>query len=164
MQRDHLSKRRGMLRVVQCMCVMQLLSFLGCQPASRSAPVIETVDLPRISAATFEIEVINSPQPVLVEVAVDYGCPACEAMKPHVTKVAEQVGSDIKIVRLDHRSNREFAHQFGASVCPSYLIFNEGQLVDSILGQSSADMLLDRLHSHMPKNGSSNKVTEERGG
>ena len=165
MQRDPLCKRLSMQRAVQCMFVLQLFSVVGCQPATRpSPPVIEAVDLPRIDASTFESEVINNEEPVLVEVAVDFGCPACEAMKPHVTKVAEQIGSDVKIVRLDHRSNRQFAQHIGATVCPSYLIFNQGQLVDSIAGQSSADLLLDRLYSHVPKSGSSIPTSKDRGG
>lgn len=117
--------------------------LVACDSPTQTAPAAPT--LPQVSAATFEMEVLRSEKPVLVEVGVDYACARCNTMKPRVAEVARQFGGHAKFVRVDFRADAALAQQLGVFVCPTYLVVYEGKVVDSVVGETITPMLTSRL-------------------
>ena len=119
--------------------------LVGCNPLAPTQTAPPASALPRVSAATFETEVLRSEQPVLVEVGVDYACARCDTMKPRVADVARRFKGQAKLVRVDFRADAALAQQLGVSVCPTYLVVHEGEVVDSVVGETLTPILISRL-------------------
>lgn len=134
-------------RTILSLLVLQLL-FVGCQPAQPTKPVADDdiLSLPQVTNSTFKKKVLQNSKPVLVEVGVNYGCPACESMKPQVSEVARQLEGQIEVLQVHFRSEQALVQQLGVSQCPTYLIFSQGRLKKTIKGETSADVLIDRLN------------------
>lgn len=130
-------------RVTALLFPVALLAGCNAPAPTQTAPPAST--LPRVSAATFETEVLRSERPVLVEVGVQYACARCDTMKPRVAEVAQQFGGQAKFVRMDFRADAPLAKQLGVFVCPTYLLVCEGKVVDSVVGETSTPMLISRL-------------------
>ena len=89
----------------------------------------------------------SAEQPVIVEFGVDVGCVRCDDMRPQVAELSRELEGTASFVRVDFNANRVLATQYGASVCPSYVIFNQGQAIATQTYPTSADMILIALES-----------------
>ena len=100
-----------------------------------------------ISGAEFETQVRRSERPVLVEFGVNFGCDRCDQMRPEMVRLAREFEGLADVVRIDFNSNRQLAAQFGATICPSYVLFDHGQVVTQGSFPTSADVLASDLES-----------------
>ena len=105
------------------------------------------VDLPVISGAELETLIRQSSQPVLVEFGVDFACHRCDQMKPQIIQLAQQFKGQAKIVRVDFNANHQTAIRYGATICPSYVIFDKTRPVRTRGFPTSADLLSLDLES-----------------
>ena len=110
------------------------------------------VDVPVISGAELETLIRQSSQPVLVEFGVDFACHRCDQMKPQIIQLAQQFEGQAKIVRVDFNANHQTAMRYGATICPSYVVFDKTRPVRSRGFPTSADLLsLDLESTLKPK-------------
>ena len=105
------------------------------------------VDVPVISGAELETLIRQSSQPVLVEFGVDFACHRCDQMKPQIIQLAQQFEGQAKIVRVDFNANHQTAIRYGATICPSYVIFDKTRPVRTRGFPTSADLLSLDLES-----------------
>ena len=125
---------------------------LGCNDStvsrSASAPVSKA-PLTEIAGADLEQFIESSELPVLVEFGVDHNCGRCDSMKPQVTLLADKYKGNAKVLRVDFSSNVELVTKYGGTICPTYALFEPGQL-NPVFVQSfptSSDMLESSLLS-----------------
>ena len=69
-------------------------------------------------------------------------CGPCRTFKPVVQELIDE-GHSIEIVDID--DNQELARQYEVMSIPTIVFENEGQVVDSILGATSKEDLIQRL-------------------
>ena len=94
--------------------------------------------------ATFKEDVLSSKKVVLVDVWASW-CAPCRAMEPVLEQLQEEVKDWAEIVKLDATSEMELAQELGVNSLPTFLIYKDGQIVDSTIGATSKSNLLSIL-------------------
>jgi thioredoxin 1 len=109
-------------------------------PEERSMSAISSSDLPHTTDTTFERDVIDSDQPVLVEFYAEW-CGPCRHMEPILADLARMYHGKIKVVRVDVDKNPLVAQRYRIQAIPRMMLFKNGDLVDDVLGATSRERL-----------------------
>ncbi|MCP4192189.1 MAG: thioredoxin family protein [Planctomycetaceae bacterium] len=99
------------------------------------------------SISEFELTqlVRTSAEPILVEFGVDFNCARCEQMTPVVNELGQQFEGQARIVRASFNTSSAVQAQLGLRLCPSYLFYHNGKLVDRCDGPTMLPMLKSKL-------------------
>jgi len=93
-----------------------------------------------ITDANFEDEVINSPQPVVIDLWAEW-CMPCRMIAPIIEELAQEYDGKVKFGKLNVDENRNIAIRYSIQAIPTLLIFKDGQLVQKFVGlRSKADL------------------------
>jgi thioredoxin 1 len=94
--------------------------------------------------ATFKSEVIDSQTPVLVDFWATW-CAPCKAIAPALEELATQYKGQVKIVKVDVDENQQYAQQYGVRSIPNLLLFQNGKVVDQLVGAQPKAKLEDSI-------------------
>ena len=90
-------------------------------------------NLKEFEDATFEQEVLQSQDPVLVDFHADW-CGPCKIMAPVIDRIAEDYQGRLTVGKLDVDANTGVAMRYGIMGIPTLGIFQGGKLVDRLVG------------------------------
>ena len=82
---------------------------------------------------TFEAEVLQAQQPVLVDYWAEW-CGPCKMIAPVLEEIAGELGSKAQIVKINVDENPLVAGQYGIMSIPTLLLFKDGKKVDQKVG------------------------------
>jgi thioredoxin 1 len=94
-----------------------------------------------VSDASFEADVLQSAQPVLVDYWAEW-CGPCKMIAPILDEVANSYESKLKIVKMNVDENRDIPAKFGIRGIPTLMLFKGGQLAATKVGALSKAQLL----------------------
>lgn len=97
-----------------------------------------------VTDSTFEREVLQAKQPVLVDFWAVW-CGPCKAIAPIVEELASEYEGKIKVMKLDVDNNPRMAVQFGVQSIPTLLIFKDGKPTERIVGAVPKKVIVDKL-------------------
>lgn len=97
-----------------------------------------------VTTKTFEREVLESEQPVIVDFWAPW-CGPCLAVAPVLDQIAAERAGELKVVRVDVDEEPELAARFGVSSIPTIVLFRDGQPVAGALGALGKRQLEDAL-------------------
>lgn len=92
----------------------------------------------------FEKEVIQSELPVLVDFYADW-CGPCKKMAPIVEQMAELFDGKVKIGKCNIDDNMDIAQKYRVMSIPTFIIFKDGQPIETNVGAMSRDELDSKL-------------------
>lgn len=92
----------------------------------------------------FEEEVLQSPVPVIVDFFATW-CGPCKMMGPVVDQLAEELGDTVKVGKLDIDEAPSIAQKYNVMSVPSFLYFKNGEVVDTVIGAVSKEVLKSKL-------------------
>jgi thioredoxin 1 len=91
-----------------------------------------TANVPQVTDATFDAEVLDADRPVVVDFWAAW-CGPCRAMSPILDELAA-ARDDIRIVGLDVDANPEVSARYGVLSMPTFMVFRGGQPVATLVG------------------------------
>lgn len=90
----------------------------------------ETAD---VTDATFETEVLNSDQPVVLDFWAEW-CAPCRAISPIIKQLAEDYDGKVKVLKMNIDENPQTPGRYGVRAIPTVLAFQNGQVVEQLQG------------------------------
>lgn len=97
-----------------------------------------------ITDQNFEIEVLKSDKPVLVDFWAVW-CGPCKMIAPIVEQLAAEYEGKLKVGKLDVDNNQQSAIKYGVRSIPTLLIFKDGKVVDTIIGAVPKPMIVNKI-------------------
>jgi thioredoxin 1 len=93
-----------------------------------------------VNDATFDKEVLQSEQPVLVDFWAAW-CGPCKALGPIVDDVAATYAGRLKVMKMDVDRNSSTPMRYGIRGIPALLLFKGGKVADQIVGYVPKDTI-----------------------
>jgi thioredoxin 1 len=86
-----------------------------------------------ITSENFDTEVMQSETPVLIDFWAPW-CAPCRMVSPIVDELAEELGSDIKVVKINIDEEPEIAANFNVMSIPTLAVVKEGKVAATSVG------------------------------
>lgn len=93
-----------------------------------------------VTAEHFKDVVLKADKPVLVDFWAQW-CGPCQNMGPIVEEIAEEY-PDIMVCKLDIDSAMDIAREYRVMSIPTFLIFENGEVVKRTVGEQTKQELL----------------------
>jgi len=97
---------------------------------------------------TFEQEVLQSEQPVLVDYWANW-CAPCKMIAPVLEEIAEEYDGRIKVAKLDIDENRAVTERFNVRGIPTLILFKNGEAEAIKVGAVSKSQLTVFIDSNL---------------
>ncbi len=89
-----------------------------------------------VSDNSFEADVLQSDQPVLVDFWAEW-CGPCRMMTPVVESVAQKFQGTAKVFKLNVDDNPSISQRFGIKGIPTMIVFKDGKEAERLVGATS---------------------------
>ena len=86
-----------------------------------------------ITDDTFDSEVLSAAGPVLVDCWAPW-CGPCRMVGPVLEQLAREYAGQVKITKLNVDENPRIASRYSIRSIPTMLLFNRGEMVNSMVG------------------------------
>lgn len=93
-----------------------------------------------LTDGNFQREVLEAPGLVLVDFGALW-CQPCRVMDSVVERLAAQYQGRLKVGRIDCDTEPQTAVRFGIRGMPTFLLFHQGQVVESLTGVAPGSRL-----------------------
>ena len=97
-----------------------------------------------ITSMNFSDEVLKSDTPVLVDFWAEW-CGPCRAIGPVVEEIANDYDGKVSVGKLNVDKENQLAMEYGVRSIPALLIFNNGTVVNQIVGAVPKNRITDIL-------------------
>ena len=104
-------------------------------------------EITNVTEDTFENEVINASEPVLVDFSAVW-CGPCKMLDPVVKQLAGEWDGKVKVVKIDADANPNILMQYSVLGIPTLLFFKGGEIKERITGYLPKDKLVAKFSPH----------------
>jgi thioredoxin 1 len=99
-----------------------------------------------ITTENFDKEVLQATGPVLVDFWAPW-CGPCRVIGPVVEEFATQYANQLKVGKLNVDDHPAIAQRYGITGIPALLFFNQGAVVDTVVGAVPRSVLQKHIDS-----------------
>jgi len=86
-----------------------------------------------VNQDNFKSEVLECKGKVLVDFWASW-CGPCQMLGPIIDEIGDEYKDKIKVAKIDVDENQNLAFQYNISSIPAVLIFEDGKVIDTIIG------------------------------
>ena len=105
-------------------------------------------DVQQISDDTFQTEVLQASEPVLIDFWAPW-CGPCRAIAPIVEELAGTYSGKLKVVKMNVDDNPRTPQRYGVRGIPNLILFQGGQVKEQITGAVPKAQLVRAITSVM---------------
>jgi thioredoxin len=105
-------------------------------------------EIAELTDITFNAEVIDSSQPVLVDFWAEW-CHPCHIVEPHVKAIADENKGTLKVVKLNIDENPEIPRRYRVLSIPTLLLFVDGVEKERIIGAEPKQRILSHISQYL---------------
>lgn len=97
-----------------------------------------------VNSKNFKEEVLDSKLPVLVDFWASW-CGPCKMMSPVVEEIANEMQGKTKVCKVNVDEEQALAMEYSIMSIPTFLIFKDGKVVNSVIGVQDKEKLVNLL-------------------
>jgi len=101
-----------------------------------------------VTDQTFDKEVLQSDQPVLVDFWAAW-CGPCRMIAPAVESLAQEYAGKAKVAKMNVDDNQLTPTQYGIRGIPTLLLFKNGRVQEQIVGAVGRDAIENVIKKHL---------------
>ena len=101
-----------------------------------------------VSDASFEKEVLEAGQPVLVDFWAEW-CAPCRMIAPTIERVAGEYAGRARVVKVNVDDSPATAQKYGIKSIPTLILFSEGKEAERVVGAVGAEALGRVIEKHV---------------
>lgn len=98
-----------------------------------------------VTDATFDQDVLQSEQPVLVDFWAVW-CGPCKAIAPIVDEIAASYAGKLKVAKVNVDQNGATPSRYGIRGIPALLLFKGGKVADQIVGYVPREVIEEKVN------------------
>lgn len=97
-----------------------------------------------LTADNFNQEVVNTDKTVLIDFWASW-CGPCKMLSPVIDELSQEVGSEIKVCKVNVDDERDLAMEFQVRSIPMLVVIRDGKVVANCVGVKSKPEILAML-------------------
>ena len=98
----------------------------------------------QINGPEFEVEVLKSEVPVIVDFYASW-CGPCNEIAPVLDELSADFAGKAKVLKVDIDQYKETAVEYGVKRIPNVVFFKNGEIVDRVIGMAEKSELAGKL-------------------
>ena len=102
------------------------------------------MEILKLNNENFKEEVIQSDKTVIVDFYADW-CGPCKMMSPILDDIANELGSKIKVCKVNVDESRDIAMKYEIMSIPTLIIFKNGKIVNTLVGLRDKNEIIQNL-------------------
>ncbi len=106
--------------------------------------------IPAATDETFQVEVVNSPLPAVVDFWAVW-CGPCKMIAPLVDELAKEYAGRAVFAKVDVDSCPKVATQYSIRSIPTVLFFKGGKVVEQVIGAVPKKVLVEKMEATLKK-------------
>lgn len=100
----------------------------------------------QVTDASFEQDVLQSPEPVLVDFWAPW-CGPCRMLSPLIEELSKEYNGKVRVAKINTDEHPNAASRYKISAIPTLLFFKQGKVVEQMVGVHSKAEIKKTLDS-----------------
>ena len=100
----------------------------------------------QVTDASFEMDVLKSSQPVIVDFWAEW-CGPCKQIAPALEEISKEMGDRVTVAKVNIDDNPQTPQKYGVRGIPTLILFKNGQVAATKIGPLPKSKLVEWVES-----------------